>query len=489
MGNNTKLIKEANDRIKEMKELAKKDYHRLKYHVMPPTGLLNDPNGFLYINNEYHLFYQFHPFDTKHGLKHWAHIKSKNLVDWELLPIALAPSQWYETHGCYSGSAVNNGGVFTLIYTGNVKDENGNRETYQCLATTEDGINFIKYKNNPVIYNQPKGYTRHFRDPKVWRKDGSWYMVIGAQTVNEEGRALLFKSKDLKRWNMVGEVAGSKLNNLGDFGYMWECPDIFSLNNKDVLIVCPQGLSPQGDLYNNIYQAGYFIGKLDYNTGNLEHGRFTELDRGFEFYAPQTTVDDKGRRLLIAWMGLPEEEDHPTTEYGWIHAMTIPRVLELIDNKIYQRPIEELKNLRKKEISYRDISISNEEIELDNVSGDVFELYIEFENIDAAQFGIKIRCSEDDKEQTLLYFNNNKFIFDRNNSGKGYGGVRRCRLNNNKKLKLNIFSDTSSLEIFINDGEEVFSGRIYPNKDSRNIKFFSRDGKVRINEIKKWDYA
>jgi beta-fructofuranosidase len=144
---------------------------------MIPMDLFN-------LMGDYHLFYQFYPFDTSHGAKFWAHLKSKNLVDWQELPLALAPAQSYESHGCYSGSAVDNQGTLTLIYTGNVKDENNRRETYQCLAVSKDGINFDKL--GPVIENQPVGYTRHFRDPKVWKKDDDWYLVIGTQNTEKK---------------------------------------------------------------------------------------------------------------------------------------------------------------------------------------------------------------------------------------------------------------------------------------------------------------
>ena len=489
MNKNEELLKKAYDRIEETKELVESDYYRLKYHIMPPVGLLNDPNGFVQINDEYHLFYQFHPFDTKHGLKYWAHVKSKDLVNWVECPIALAPSEWYETHGCYSGSGINDNGVLTLIYTGNVKDENGNRETYQCLVTSEDGVNFKKYENNPVIYNQPEGYTRHFRDPKVWKKDEIWYMVIGAQTINNEGKVLLFKSVDLKDWSLVGDTAGSGLNDLGYFGYMWECPDLFSLKGKDILIASPQGLESKGDLYNNIYQSGYFVGKLKYDSGRLIHGEFTELDRGFEFYAPQTTLDNKGRRILIACMGLPEEENHPTTEHGWIHTMTIPRVLELVGDKIYQKPVEEFKSLRKNEMFYQDITIDNDVIELENINGAVLELLIEFQVEDAAEYGVKLRTSEDGSEETVLFYNreSEKFEFNREKSGRALSGIRRCQLEDRKTLKLNVFMDRSSIEVFINDGEEVFSSRIYPDKNSTGIKFFAKGGRVKVKNLIMWD--
>ncbi len=486
---NQELMEKAYNRIAEMKELVEQDYHRLKFHVMPPVGLLNDPNGLINIDGTYHLFYQFHPFNTTHGLKYWGHVESKDLINWRQLPIALAPSEWYEKNGCYSGSAINNEGIFTLLYTGNVKDLNGNRETYQCIAMSHDGVNFIKDINNPIMNNQPEGYTRHFRDPKVWKKDDTWYMVIGTQTTEEEGRVLLFKSLNLQQWNLVGEVTGTNINGVGEFGYMWECPDLFMLGGKDVLIACPQGVEPIDDLYNNRYQAGYFVGKLNYETGQLRHDEFIELDRGFEFYAPQTTLDEKGRRILIAWMGLPEEEDHPTVEYGWIHAMTIPRELMLVDDKIIQKPVEEMKQLRRNPVVYEELIVQDKELVLDNIKGDVLELEVEFENIDALEFGILLRCSEDRKEKTILSYNvdTNKVELNRNFSGKGYRGIRRCFVNRKKIIKFNIFVDTSSIEVFVNDGEEVFTSRIYPDKDSTGISFFAVNGCTIIKKLQKWN--
>jgi len=492
MENNKELMEIAYSKIKEKKDAVNSDYYRLKYHVLPPVGFLNDPNGFIQINGEYNLFYQFRPFypnEEGRKLTYWGHLKSKDMVNWEEMPLGLAPGDWYDANGCYSGSAVNNNGVFTLMYTGNVKDKDGNRAAYQCIAETADGVVFKKHANNPVIKSQPEGYTAHFRDPKVWKKDNIWYMVIGTQTVSENGRVLLYRSENLLNWSLVGEVTGSNINGLGDFGYMWECPDLFELGDKDVLVACPQGLEAKGDAYNNIYQSMYFTGKLDYESGSFKHEVYDELDRGFEFYAPQTTLDDKGRRLIIGWMGLPEEENHPTVGYGWLHCMALPRVLELHGTKLYQKPIEELQTLRKNEVSFKNVMVKNQETQIENISGDVFELIVEAELGDSTEFAIKLRCSEDGNEETVISYNKEtgKVAVNRDKSGKNLQGIRRCSIGNRSKIKFDIFSDTSSVEVFINDGEEVFSGRIYPDMNSTGIKFHSVGGNTKIESIQKWD--
>ena len=203
-----------------------------KFHIEAEKGLVNDPNGLIFWKGEYHVFYQLNPKSCEHTFKNWAHIKSKDLINWEKLPIALAPTDWFDKDGCYSGSAIEKDGKLYLMYTGNVKN-NGVRESYQCLAVSEDGISFKKL--GPVIHNNdiPKGYTRHFRDPKLLRKNGKFYVVLGAQRENLTGTILLYSSKDLFTWKFEQEIIK------GEFGYMCECPDYYEVNKQGVLIFSP----------------------------------------------------------------------------------------------------------------------------------------------------------------------------------------------------------------------------------------------------------
>ncbi len=339
------LIKQALWAVMNGQPLALRDPHRPAWHLAPSVGLLNDPNGFIQHNGVYHLFYQWNPLGCDHRNKCWGHWQSIDLVHWEHQPLALAPGACYDSHGCYSGSAVVAEDKVTLIYTGNVKFPDGSRTAYQCLAQASDRGEYRKL--GPVL-PLPEGYSGHVRDPKVWRHQDAWYMVLGARDLQDRGKVLLLRSSDLRDWQALGEIAGSGLNDLGEFGYMWECPDLFSLDGGDVLICCPQGLAPQPERYLNRYQAGYLLGKLDYRQAAFSHGEFHELDAGFEFYAPQTTLAEDGRRLLFAWMGVPEqdEEAHPTRRYGWLHTMTCPLELSLRHGRLHQRPTRELQQLR-----------------------------------------------------------------------------------------------------------------------------------------------
>jgi beta-fructofuranosidase len=471
----------------EMDELTSKvnaSRWRQTFHIQPTTGLLNDPNGFSFYNGEYHLFYQWFPLGPVHGLKYWYHTKSKDLVHWENVGIAIEPREYFESHGAYSGSAIEHEGELHLLYTGNTRDQNWNRHPYQCLAMMDECLKIKKY-DVPVISTIPEGYTDHFRDPKVWKEEDNFYMIIGAQRTDETGCVVIYKSDNLTEWEFEGEVK----TELEDFGYMWECPDYFELNGLGCLVFSPQGISPEGDFFQNIYQSGYVVGeKLNLETKEFEHGEFYELDRGFDFYAPQTMVDGKGRRLLVGWMGLPEIE-YPTDSDGWAHCLTLPRELSIKGGKLIQQPVKELYLLRKHE-SKLNGAIKNEMIISEEFSGERYELICEFYQNDAEEFGIEFRASEDEK--TVLKYDSlkKKLILDRTQSGeevgKAYGTIRQCELEPGD-LKLHLFVDTSSVEIFVNDGQEVFTSRIFPQKNSRDIRFFAKHGTVEF-QATKFDY-
>ena len=464
-----------------LKALLKNEKYRLNYHLMPAKGLLNDPNGLVEKNGIYYVFYQWNDKECAHGAKKWGLYTSTDLINWEIKEIALSPDEWYETHGCYSGSGIVVEDRINLIYTGNVKNEKDERESYQCLAVENNDGTFKKL--GPIIDKIPKGYTEHFRDPKVWKENENYYMVIGAQNENLLGEVLLYTSKDFKNWELIGSIY-----NKNDMGYMIECPDLFKLNNSTILSYSPQGLEPQGDLYNNIFQSGYVVGNINYSTGDSSWGNFTEFDRGFDFYAPQTFLDSNGRRIMYAWMGL-EETNHPTmAEEGWVHALTMPRELILLDNKIIQQPLEEMKNLRESKVSYENLLLENKLI-LENVNGDSYELIVEFENTGNNCFGINLRKSE--KEELTIKFENEKLILNRDKT-PFLDGSRACKIEGTKH-KLHIFMDKSSVEIFYNNGAEVFSSRVFSSQDAKGIEFFSNSEillkKVEFYKLGKFSYS
>ncbi|QKS73350.1 sucrose-6-phosphate hydrolase [Paenalkalicoccus suaedae] len=463
--------------VKKHKETVDADPYRQAFHIMPPVGLVNDPNGFVQWNGTYHMFYQWNPFAPNHSHKFWGHVTSDDLVNWKEQPIAIAPSDWFDKNGCYSGSGIDVDGKLTLMYTGNVKDEDGNRESYQCLAVSEDGVHFEKL--GPVVDQLPEGYTAHFRDPKVWKENGRYYFVIGAQTEDLTGRVLLYSSDDMKNWELHGPIAGSNVGTLREFGYMWECPDVFRLDGTDVLVVSPQGLEAEGLRFHNVYQAGYFLGNLDLDKASFEHGEFDELDRGFEFYAPQTTVDESGRRILVGWMGVPdqEEEYQPTVEKGWIHCLTVPRVLTVEDGLLKQRPVAELSKLRG-EATHAVVSLQDEMQELVPSKARAQELLLT--DLEQAEWEIDVFGAATisyDKATNLL-------SFERPNGKTGDAERRQVKVDRLSELR--VFIDRSSLELFVNDGEYVLTGRIFPGESESGLRV--RGESVNEFAVTAWDF-
>ncbi|TQR96853.1 glycoside hydrolase family 32 protein [Paenibacillus ottowii] len=459
---------------------------RQSFHIQPPTGLLNDPNGFSYYQGEYHLFYQWFPLGTDHGMKYWYHLKSKDLATWNSAGIGITPGDHFDSHGAYSGSALEHEGKLYMMYTGNTRDENWIRHPYQCMAVMDENGQITKWEH-PVIDHVPEGYTDHFRDPKLWKDGDSFYCVIGAQRTNSTGCVVLYRSTDLHTWQFEGELN----TGLKSFGYMWECPDYFELNGAGVLVFSPQGLEPSGDENHNIYQSGYVIGQLlDTKTRTLEHGAFHELDRGFDFYAPQTMIDPQGRRIMVAWMGLPDIE-YPTDPNGWAHCLTLPRELTLYEGKLLQRPIPELTTLRRNREDRVADTLSSESKTYEGFKGTAYELICEVDLLDANIFGIEFRASE--TEKTVIKYNaiSRKLVLDRSQSGESvaaeYGEVRQCAWDKDH-IKLHLFVDTSSVEIFVNDGEEVFTSRIFPHPESDEIRFFADKGEALFQAVK-WDFT
>ena len=480
-------VKENEERaILEKKEIVKKDFWRQKYHIQGIVGLINDPNGFSQFNGKYHMFYQWNPLGTNHKNKTWAHSVSSDLLNWGRLETALRPDTWYSKDGVYSGSAIVDDDKLYLFYTGNVKDSEGNRESYQCLAVSSDGENFERWE--PSIVNQPDGYTRHIRDPKIWKKDGKFYAVIGIQSKNLEGKAVLYSSENIKDWKFEGEIAGANHGKIKDFGFMWECPDYFQLKDektgeiKDLLVFSPQGLEPEGDLYNNKYQTGYLFGKLDYEKPEFEIlSDFVEIDRGHDFYAPQSMEDGKGRRLIVGWMGIPEEEDFPTVKNKWLHCLTLPRELKVIDGKLYQVPINEMESIRGEKIEFSGKVTGEVKVG----TGVTYELKAKFTDFNS-DFGLKLRTGKNSETVLKFDYNDKKFVLDRTKGEQPDKRLRKVYLGDISELELTIFVDNSSVEVFINGGQEVFSSRIFPEKNADGISVFA-DKDVNV-EIEKWEW-
>lgn len=477
-------ITAANEALNRLIKQRKETYYPL-LHIAPPAGWMNDPNGLIYFNGQYHVFYQHYPYDENWGPMHWGHAISHDLVNWQHLPIALAPDQDYDKDGCFSGCAVDDNGLLTLIYTGHVwLDKPGNDDAVkevQCLATSNDGINFIKH--GPIV-EAPQGIS-HFRDPKVWKQDNEWFMVVGARSPNDIGLVLLYRSLDLRHWQYEGVLAESQPG----FSYMWECPDLFPLGDKYILMFSPQGVKPQGYNYRNLFQSGYLVGQWSPGKPFTIEQPFQEIDAGHDFYAPQSFKAADGRRIIFAWMNMWQSV-MPSKADKWAGSLTLPRQLTLNeDNKILQYPINELTSLRGSPTTFNTQLVENNRIPL-NLAAEHHEILVTFDlaNSDAERFGLELAASSDGTSATLLYIDNQsgRLVLDRSHSGLNLKGYRSVELPKGDQIILRIIIDKSSIEIFVNQGQYTLTSRIYPNSSERSINLFAENGVARLIELIHW---
>ncbi|MBY7736894.1 glycoside hydrolase family 32 protein [Paenibacillus polymyxa] len=458
--------------------MNKSDAYHLKYHITPPYGLLNDPNGLALFKQQYHVFYQWNPKGTEHRNKCWGHVVSSDLVHWQRKGVALEPSEWYDKDGIYSGGAIVHDEKLYLFYTGNVIRDDGVRESYQCVAISEAGEHFEKMG---PLFEHPQGYTRHVRDPKVWRdRNGNWWLIVGAQREDLTGDTLIYKSIDLSDW----ECQGSFLDHDHEFGYMWECPDLLQFAENDIFVFSPQGLPEAGEYYRNPNQSGYVVGKLTSTgkfNGNLVH--FKELDRGFDFYAPQSfKVND--RTIMFGWMSAMNEEAEravPTIQEGWIHALTLPREIVLSNGVLYQKPLPELQLLRMDGVHSKENIHKNRVWLLPSLQ---VECNVHFSKL-TENFKMIVRnaveIDYDSEENSLTVWRTNWLTNQRE--------YRKATLVS-RLVGMQIFIESSSLEIFVNEGEEVFSLRYFledVEQCSMVLEAGDNEGEIEIYQLQECD--
>jgi beta-fructofuranosidase len=315
----------------DSRERLAADPLRPQYHLLPAKNWMNDPNGPIYWKGHYHMFFQYNPNAAVWGDMHWAHAVSEDMIHWRHLPIALAPTAgWDDANGCFTGSAVNDHGTATILYTGvktvapeqaSLRDGVHNFREVQCLATSYDPqlLTWTKW-NQPVLQPPKDPRLAGFRDPFLWREGESWYLGVGSGLFKQGGRVLLYRSKDLRQWEYLhplasGMWAGKESINPVDSGEMWECPDFFPLGKKHVL------------LYSTAGQVIWESGELHPKEHVFHSERSGILDHG-AYYAQKTQLDAKGNRILWGW--IPETRaEAEFSAAGWAGCMALPRVLSL----------------------------------------------------------------------------------------------------------------------------------------------------------------
>ncbi len=460
-----------------------------KFHVTGGIGWINDPNGFAPYKGEYHLFFQYYPYDTKWGPMHWGHVKTTDFIRWERLPAALAPDAEYDQDGCFSGSSVElPDGRQLLMYTGvrTVRRRNGMIESFQtqCIAVG-DGVDYEKHANNPVIdaSSLPEGGSVHdFRDPKIWRENDRYYAVIGNRCKDGSGTILLYESEDAVSWKYVSIV--SSCHN--QYGRMWECPDLFALDGKDVLLVSPQEMEAIGLEFHPGNANVCLIGSLDKRINHLVRESVQAIDYGLDFYAPQTLLTEDGRRVMIAWMQNWETSFSKVQELRFFGQMTLPRELSLKEGRLIQNPVRELEKYRGIKNEYHNVLI-NGETSLRSINGRYLDMTVTVRpgNENNIYKWFRLYVAKDGEHFTFIRFRpeTGTIKVDRTHSGFPHDivNVREFPINSrNGILKLRIIMDRYSLEIFVNDGEQAASFVLYTPVEAGSISF-SSDGAVLLN--------
>ena len=438
--------------LAEIVETVQKDNDfRPHFHIAPPTGLMNDPNGLIFDGEKYHLFYQWFPFDAIHGMKHWKHLITKDFQYYQSAD-DLIPCELFESHGCYSGGALKVGDKLAMFYTGNTRRPSDNqRVPYQNLAIFD--LNGKLLSKRPLIENAPKGYTEHVRDPKPYfTENGKIRFICGAQRENLTGTAIIFEMDNLEDTpRLLGELFLPAFDNTNVF--MWECPDLLKLGDKDVFIWSPQGKDREAHQFQNNYHATYAVGKLTELTFEAEY--IGELDQGFDFYAPQTFggLDNKTQAVLFGWIGLPDLT-YPTDKFKWHSALTLPRELRLEGTKIYQRPIAK---------TYENLTaLSTLHLNGNAEIADLDRAYVKFE---AHNQSFDLTFFQNEQGQSLrLSYENGLVCLDRSQSEQTelmekFDSKRFCEIENLQTVE--IFFDRSIVEIFFNHGEKAMTSRFF----------------------------
>jgi beta-fructofuranosidase len=461
------------------------DPDRPQYHFLPKANWVNDPNGPIFWNGYHHLFYQYSSTVSPQGPKYWGHARSRDMVYWEHLPMALAPTPGGpDKDGCWSGSAFINQGVPTLVYTGVFPQ-------VQCLAASDDGMmTWKKHAGNPVV-TPPAGLNvTGFRDPSIWREGDTWLLTVGAGFKGQGGAVLLFASRDLVHWDYLHPLYAAppfeppRPARSADYeavgaGDMWECPDFFPLGSKHVLLVSTEG------------RVHYVVGTYSQRRFHAEtHGL---VDGSGLHYAAKTLVDGGGRRVLWGWV-VEARSGAAQNAAGWSGAISLPRVLSVAaDGALRMEPLPELARLRNRRVVLSDVDVQGDH-PLAAVGGRALEIRLVMDIAGAKPCGIGICRSPQAEEETTIAYDaaSGSVVLDTGRSSLNPDVSHRTsraalKLSAGEPLRLTVFLDGSVVEVFAN-GTACVTGRVYPTRaDSTGVSIFTREGKARVKTLELYE--
>lgn len=473
-------------------KITKLEKYRPALHFSPRKNWMNDPNGLVFFKDEYHLFYQHNPHGSTWGPMHWGHAVSKDLISWDELEIALHPD---DNGTIFSGSAVvdwnNTTGFFkeepglVAIFTHHSEGDHGKQaiQTQSLAYSLDKGRSWSKYDGNPVLAHPSKP---DFRDPKVfWHKETKkWIMVLATgQTIS------LYSSANLKEWKFESEFGES----CGSHEGVWECPDLFELsiensNDKKWVLIVSIGDNPN---YDEGSRTQYFVGSFDGKKFTSEHEDIKWLDYGKDNYAGVSFSDipeADGRRIYLGWMSNWRYANQIPTE-GWRSQMTLPRELELHEKKgeyyLVQNLVRELDTYFDIKEEKKEVIVTEEETTFFEVDDDYLEIILSLKNMNANKYGLTIEHTDSQYTTITIDTKENVLVLSREKSGvvdfsDNFPKLQRIRLKDSNQLQLRIIIDSSSLELFIDGGEQALTSLIFPDKVSKRVSLFAEEGKVNL---------
>lgn len=428
---------------------------RPRLHFTAPQNWINDPNGLIYYNGEYHVFYQHYPYACYWGTMHWGHATTKDFINFKHHPIALYPSKDFDRNGCFSGTAIEKDGKLYLYYTSikyakenpeyvHIQYSDDDLRASQSLLISEDGYHFDnknnKYRVIDVIEDKTLGDYRHTRDPKVWKaENGKYLMAVGSKVKSDTdycGQVLFYESEDAVNFTYKNRYGDDSIGN------MWECPDVLKINNQWFMIFSPENIDEAPKPVSN----AVFI-PIEFNEETCtiaSHKDYTYLDYGLDFYAPQTFMSKDNERMMLGWLRMRT----PIDGENWVGMYIMPRLLKEKDGHIYQEVIPEIKSLFNKKTDC--ISLDEPFLMKATLNHDT---YMNFG-------GFKISVHDD------------RIVLDREDVSIKHDKV--CNSVTSEKLNghydVEIYYDYHVFEIFINDGKYVMSQAVYDLNDEIEIE-------------------
>ena len=445
----------------------KKNYKPI-FHITAEKGWINDPNGLVKFKGLYHIFFQHHPYSCVWGPMHWGHVVSEDLLHFKYLPYALTPGDTFDKDGCFSGSALVKDDTLYLVYTGFIFNEDPEKiRQIQCLASSKDGVNFTKHG---VILDEkdlPEKYKPcDFRDPKLAYFDDSFFLfAVAKRKDGSGGEILLYKSKDLKKWEFVNSV----LTHPSE-GKMLECPDYH--HDLGLILYSEQEL-PENSYCLNAHSCAYELGELNKEYKFISTSGKHLIDYGFDFYATQI-IDDG--HYLFAWMNM-WDRNNPSDKYGFAGMLTCPRKVYVENGLLLQKPV-----------IYGDLN--KEVLDFDSYKDhlEVGTLELEVEELES----LSINLREGKEEVTKFYLKDSEFYFDRSQSGEliqgkekdelSLKGMRKMPYMKKKKDIIYIVMDKYSIELFVNGIS--MSNVIYPHEESDGLSIGLKSKKAKLKIFK-----